>query len=255
MQLLFLSALIVMLTHLLEGIAGFGGAVMALPFLNLTIGLERAVHLLCLLGSLMSLYIVLRSGKHINLKEFSFIALFSGCGLPLGLWLFAYLPALQLCILLGFFMIAVGVHGVLRHRNASGNATPCPSKKSNYLMLFLLFCGGIFQGAFGSGGPCIVIYSAKNIPQKEQFRATLSLLWLTMNCCRLGVWSYQGDFWNPDLLKDFAFILPFMLAGLLIGDCLHRKVNEKLFKSGIYLLLAVSGIIMAVNNFLRLLQR
>ena len=227
---------------------------MALPFLSLTVGLNDAVHILCLLGTVMSLYIVIRSLRYINWHEFGFIALFSGIGLPIGLCLFAYLPALQLCVLLGLFMVAVGINGVCKQYNAQA-LSPCPCKKRGFLMLFLLFCGGIFQGAFGSGGPCIVIYSAQSIAQKEQFRATLSLLWLTMNSCRLCVWSIQGGFWDTALLKNFAIVLPFMIAGLLTGDFLHHKVNEKLFKCGINVLLIVSGILMVLNNTLKLIQR
>ncbi len=243
-----------MLTHLLEGIAGFGGAVMALPFLNLTIGLKEAVHQLCLLGTLMSTYIVLRSWKCINWQKFVFIAMYSGIGLPIGLWLFAYLPALQLCILLGLFMIGVGIHGSWRLHNYR-SSDPASRTFTAFFMRFLLFAGGIFQGAFGSGGPCIVIYSAKNIPAKEQFRATLSFLWLMMNCCRLSVWTIQGAFWNMTLLKNFLFILPFMLLGLLTGDYLHHKVDDKIFKIGIYALLTISGILMVINNTLQLIQR
>ncbi len=248
MRLLIISALVVMLTHLLEGIAGFGGAVMALPFLNLTLGLNNSVHLLCLFGWLMAFYIVLRSWRQINWKELGFISIFAGTGMPLGLFLFEYLPGIQLCILLGIFMGIVGIHGFMCQFKKAAAANVALEKNRNIWMKILLFIGGIFQGAFGCGGPCIVIYSAKSMPDKGSFRATLSLLWLLLNSCRLGVWSFNNSFWNLELLKMFAVILPFMFGGLVLGDLLHHKVNEKHFTIGVYSLLTISGIIMVFNN-------
>jgi uncharacterized membrane protein YfcA len=166
--------------------------------------------------------------------------------MPLGLFLFEYLPGMQLCILLGIFMGIVGIHGfVSQFKTAFSTAG---SSQRNPLMKILLFTGGIFQGAFGCGGPCIVIYSAKSMPDKGSFRTTLSLLWLLLNSFRLGVWSFSGSFWNLELLKMFAIILPFMFGGLVMGDILHHKVNEKYFKIGVYSLLTISGIVMVINN-------
>ena len=88
------------------------------------------------------------------------------------------------------------------------------------------------------------------MPDKSSFRATLSFLWLVMNSFRLIFWYIAGEFEQPVLLKNAAIILPFMLCGLLIGDYLHHKVDEKIFKIGVYSLLTISGIIMFINNIM-----
>lgn len=243
---LLLSGVIVMITHLLEGITGFGGAVMALPFLIQSIGLRNAVHLLGIFGWIMALYIVVRSWKSINWREFAFIAAWSVPGMILGLVIFDILPANYLCLLLGLFMIAVGIHGNFKAQMPSSS----PALSSRTLpMKLLLVTGGVFQGAFGSGGPCIVIYTAKAIQDKTEFRLTLSLLWLVMNTFRLVTWSIQGELNNWQLWKMVLIIFPLMAAGLMTGDHLHRKINAGIFKIGVYSLLGISGIIMAIKNF------
>lgn len=246
---LFIAALAVFLTHLLEGIAGFGGSVMALPFLDLTIGLKTAIQILCILGWAMALYVVCRFWKSINWKEFLYIALWGGIGMPVGMLLFERMPAQHLCVLLGLFMTGTGIHGCYRiFRPAADDSGKNKNIRSSWLMRILLFCGGIIQGAFGSGGPFIVIYAAKALPQKTLFRVTLSLFWLTANTCRLAAWSVQKTVWTAENFKLLAIIFPVMLAGFMVGDYLHRKVSEYYFRIGVYALLSIAGLFMIVNN-------
>lgn len=243
-----ISAIVIFITHTLEGITGFGSTVLALPFLNVTIGLKLAVQLLCVLSWAMALYIVIRSWKNLVWKEFLFIVLWAGLGMPLGIWLFDKLPGAWLCLFLGIFMTTVGIRGeITTLRSRTAETTSHPAKRS-VLMKLLLFCGGIIQGAFGTGGPFVVIYSSKALPDKKVFRVTLSLLWLSMNSIRLLKWGICGELWNRELGNALLWGFPVMLAGVILGDYLHNKVSEYHFKAGVYAILVLSGIFMAVNN-------
>ena len=115
-------------------------------------------------------------------------------------------------------------------------------------MKALLFAGGIIQGAFGTGGPFIVIYSARALPEKRVFRVTLSLLWFTINSCRLIFWLSDGRLTAPESGKALLWAFPVMLAGVILGDYLHNKVSERNFKIGAYAILVLSGIFMTINN-------
>ncbi len=245
-----LSALVIFTTHLLEGITGFGSTVLALPFLNVTLGLRLTVQLLCVLSWSMALYIIIRSWKDILWKEFLFILLWAGLGVPVGIWIFDYLPAEILCILLGIFMVFVGVRGVKTTCKTPETATV--DAKRTWLMKTLLFAGGVIQGAFGSGGPFVVIYAARALPEKRVFRVTLSLLWLSTNSGRLIYWLIRGELADAALGNALLWAFPVMLAGVIAGDYLHNKVSERNFKIGVYAVLVISGIFMAVNNLLKL---
>ena len=84
-------------------------------------------------------------------------------------------------------------------------------------MKLLLFCGGIIQGAFGTGGPFVVIYSSKALPDKKVFRVTLSLLWLSMNSIRLLKWGICGELWNRELGNA-------LLWGFPVSGCFGPEV-------------------------------
>ena len=249
--LLILSGLVIMVTNAIEGVTGFGSTVIALPFLNLTIGLHDAVQLLCFFGWLVPLYIVSRSWRHIKWSELGRILLWCAPGVPLGIYLFDVLPAEILCCLLGLFMIYVGASGWQGLKCVTCMPVPVVAKRSK-LLKFFLFCGGVIQGAFGTGGPFIVIYAAKALPDKSLFRVTLSLLWLTINSSRMAVWAVKGELSNAHLWKLVLICLPFWAAGILFGDYLHQRVSERGFKYGVYALLAVSGAVMFANNLYKL---
>ena len=241
-----LSALVIFATHTIEGITGFGSSVLALPFLGPVLGLELTVQLLCILSWSMALYIIIRSWQAIQWKEFLFIVLWAGLGMPVGIWMFDRLPAGILCVILGIFMIFVGVRGVnSSYKSAEQPQTPV---KRTLLMKALLFAGGIIQGAFGTGGPFIVIYSARALPEKRVFRVTLSLLWFSINSCRLIFWLSDGRLTAPESGKALLWAFPVMLAGVILGDYLHNKVSERNFKIGAYAILVLSGIFMTINN-------
>ena len=253
-----LSAVVIFCTHLLEAITGFGSSVLALPFLNLTMdGLQLPVQMLCVLSWVMALYIVIRSWKDILWKEFLFILLWVSIGVPVGMWIFERLPQYILCLILGTFMVAVGIRGeisTVKSRSASpddGESDANPVKRSWWMKL-LLTAGGIIQGAFGTGGPFVVIYSAKALPNKRVFRVTLSLLWLCTNSYRLVSWGIKGTLWNAELGNTLLWSVPVIGAGIAIGDYLHNKVSEYHFKLGVYAVLVLSGIFMAVTNAIKL---
>ena len=247
-----LCGLTVLATHLIEGITGFGSTVLALPFLTPLVGIRNAIPMLCVLNCVMAAYLVCRSWRSISWREFGFIALWVASGLPVGLALYAFLPAHVLCAVLGAAMIVIGADGVRKCRKRSADPAAPAGAKRSVLMRALLFCGGMIQGAFGSGGPFIVIYAAKALPEKSLFRVTLSLLWLVTNSARFAVWIVQGTVWDRETFALTLAALPFMVAGVLIGDFLHRRVDEFRFRIFVYLVLCVAGAVMLAVNLARL---
>jgi uncharacterized membrane protein YfcA len=96
-------------------------------------------------------------------------------------------------------MIITGIRGGIQTWRNQGNVSVAAVSARSMWMRILLFCGGIIQGAFGSGGPFVVIYAAKAIHDKRVFRVTLSLIWVCMNGVRLLNWVWHGDIVTRDM--------------------------------------------------------
>lgn len=244
---------IVFITFTVEGIAGFGSTVMALPFIAVLIGVDKAVPVLSSLSILLSLFIVLRSRRNLDWREYGFIVLHVGLGVPVGLFMMDTLPKEWLIALLVCFMFFVGIRGLLSLRSSQSPVlSEVPGKKS-FLSRIVLFTGGIIQGAFSSGGPVVVMYASKALKEKSEFRAVLSSLWLTTNTVMAVKWTLSGTVWTPQMGRMILGMLPFIAAGMTLGDCLHNKVDQRNFTVLVYTVLILAGVMLGGNLFYKLM--
>lgn len=240
---IILFGIVVLCTHFLEGITGFGCTVLALPFCILLVGTKVAVPVLTILAWILAIYVIIIDYKNIVMKEFLRILLYVGLGFPIGMYLFDHLPEHQLKIFLAVFMILVSIRG-LYVSLSKGSKTFNINK---YVLNVILFLGGIIHGAFSSGGPFIVIYATKALPKKSNFRATLCLLWATLNSVTIIKYFIKGNvFVTPGFTKLLLGVIPFLFVGMLLGNKAHNKVNETLFTRMVYGVLLVSGFFMFI---------
>ncbi len=247
---IILLGVVVLVTHCLEGITGFGCTVLALPFVVLLLGIKTAVPVLVVLAWMLAAYIILRSHPHIRWREFLFIVVHVGIGLPVGIFVFDNFSPDTLKAILAVFMVFIGVHGFIKtHKNKEEllNDSVTPVSRKTPMMRGILFLGGIIHGAFGSGGPFVVIYASKALSSKALFRVTLCLLWLTLNTILIIKWTVSGQVWNEYVARYTMLSLPFLAVGVLLGDYLHHRVNEYYFKLLVYFVLASSGLVMGYS--------
>ncbi|MDI6829388.1 MAG: sulfite exporter TauE/SafE family protein, partial [Armatimonadota bacterium] len=173
-----LVAIIVYLTHVQEGITGFGCTVLALPFITLLLGLQTAVPMLVINALVLTVYITWESRQKIVWGEYARIFVLAALGLPIGMWLSSRLPEDILKFILSGFMISVGIHGLWKQtEKQKKNSVVNPTTR--LLASFLLPFGGLIHGAFGSGGPLAVIYATQTLTDKTEFRGTLCAVWVT----------------------------------------------------------------------------
>ena len=128
---------------------------------------------------------------------------------------------------------------------------PPVQKNKSLFMRCILFGGGIMQGAFTSGGPLVVIYASRALTEKSSFRVTLCLLWLTLNSMMIIKWAVSGDVFTMHFLKMFFCILPFSGAGIIFGDFMHRRINERNFRLLVYSVLIGAAVMLGINQLLK----
>jgi uncharacterized protein len=235
-----LFGVVVLATHFLEGITGFGCTALALPFCILLVGIKLAVPTLIILAWILALYIIIIDFKNIVWKEFLRILAFVGIGLPIGMMIYSYLPEVLLKKLLGGFMILVALRGLYLCLGGTSKVKLHP-----FVLNIVLFLGGIIHGAFGTGGPFIIIYAANAMPKKSNFRATLCTLWVTLNTIIITKNIATGAI-TRNVITLLLVCLPFLFAGMLIGNKAHNKVDDKLFTKIVYAVLLLSGIFMLI---------
>lgn len=235
---ILLFGIVVLITHFLEAITGFGCTALALPFCILIIGIKTAVPTLIILAWFLSLCIIIIDFKSIVWKQYLRILAFVGIGLPIGMIIFSRLPEGILKKILGAFMVLVAIRGLYISITGSNKLN-----LNKNILNFILFLGGIVHGAFGTGGPFVVIYAASALPKKSNFRATLCTLWFTLNTVIIAKYISSSVI-NPNILKLLLCVLPFLFVGMILGNKAHKIVNENLFIKLVYTILFISGIFM-----------
>lgn len=249
---LILTGLVVFVTHGLEAITGFGCTVLAMPFAAMLLGLDKAKFLLAILAWALALYFAVTKCKAIVWKQYLIIVGFVALGMPLGMWAFARLDRVALAKALGaFIVLSAGLQLwkriasplLARRRAAAGRSSAAGAGLPMPVYWLLLFVGGIVHGAFATGGPLVVLYASKALPDKGNFRATLTLLWASLNTVLIVQFAAGGRF-TGEAWRDLGFMAPFLIAGIVAGEIAHRKVDADLFSKIVFSMLFVTGVVM-----------
>lgn len=235
---------IVLVTHGLEAITGFGCTVMALPFVTALLGLQQGVMLLAGLSWMLSLYMTATKWRQIQWRDLGWIVLLTGLGLPFGVQAFSGISPALLKGLLGVFIVITASAQLYKALARQ----PAQHRLPAGVYPVLLFAGGAIHGAFASGGPLVVLYAARRLPEKGMFRATLSALWLVLNSILL-VSYVRANMLDAGFASGLGWMVPFLAAGIALGEWAHSRVNERLFNRLVFGLLLGVGLVMMTVSF------
>lgn len=234
-----LLGFLILTTHFLEGLTGFGSTVLAMPFAIMLVGINIAKPILTIVGLLLSLYVVIVSYKDILWEHYFRIVAFVVLGLPIGMWIFNELPENTLKRILGLFMIVVSIRGlIIAYRDSKYN-----KPINNSILSIFLFLGGCIHGAFCSGGPLIILYASEKLTNKSNFRATLSMLWVTLNSI-IVLQSTLSHSITSNVLKLSFYTLPFLAVGAVLGNLAHHRIKDGAFTKIVYVVLFISALFM-----------
>lgn len=237
-----LFGLIVLATHFVQGITGFGCAVLAMPFCIMLTGIDTARPVLTVLALVLDVYLLVISWKQVEWRHYFGILAFVLPGLPIGMVAFNILPQATLTRILAVFMVIVAIQGLASEFRSRGRVLrPWPA----WLLDSLLFIGGAMQGAFTSGGPPVIIYATQKLKNKSSFRATLVAVWTTLNVFIIADIVLRHQLAGlPGRLVLTS--LPFLALGAVLGNVAHHHISGDHFTRLIYAVLLVSAIMMVL---------
>jgi len=237
MTLLLLTCILVA-AHIVETVTGFGATVMALSLGAHLVDVEVLVVALVLVAWIQSAWIVARGFRYIRWDLLlTRILPFCALGLPLGVWCFRSLGGESLKLVLGAFVVLVSSMEIYRLFRKGSEAERLPPAVG----MGLLGGGGFFHGLFASGGPMVVYYASREIQEKSSFRATLSVLWLSLNTVLIISYAIFGRLIGQPT-KLALYFLPALAFGILVGEILHSRVNELAFKMLVQIVLFFTGV-------------
>ncbi len=232
---------VILFSHIIQGITGFAGTLLAMPFSLMLVGPAVAVPVLNGLGLFSGVYVYLGNSKDVVKKELLTVLAVMIPGMLLGVWLRMKLTANEkaLFVILGVTALAIAARGLYDLVIKGGNGMP--GSKSAAVRWAMLILAGIVHGMFVCGGPLLIGYLTERFDDKAQFRATLGTSWMFLNGLLLIIQIAAGD-WNRDILITMLIALPVLFVSMFIGGRLYKKMSQRLFMFITYILLVISGI-------------
>lgn len=238
---LWLLAGIVFVAFLIEAAAGFGSMVVALTLGALWFDVNTLLAWLVPVNFVLSCYLVAVGWKHIDWKFlFTRMVPLMALGLAVGTLVATRAAATAwLKPTFGLFVVAVAIWQ-LRAR-AETKALPAPVR------VVALVGAGVIHGIFATGGPLAVFVSARELPEKARFRATLSMLWVVLNALVLPRLALDGQLNEASLTVSVYMLAPLAL-GIAAGEWIHHHLEEARFRVVVACLLLVAGLVLAAQS-------
>lgn len=235
-NILFLA--VVFLTNIIQCVTGFAGTVLAMPPAMMLVGYETAKPILNVLGIAASVGVVATNFKAINKREFIKITAVMLLGIVGGIFISGYFAGYEkaLYVVLGITVIAIALFNAAKFfsKNES-KALP------EALSMLLLVLSGVIHGVFVCGGPLLVTYASSKLKDTNEFRATLSAVWIVLNSVILFS-DIQGGAFGKDTTILLILSVAVLSVAIFLGNVICKKLSRNMFLIITYILMIISGV-------------
>lgn len=228
---------IVFFASVLQAATGFGFAIISIPFFLFIFGPHEAIQLNILLSIIICLIVSWRNRRKIERGLLTRLVWGSLVGVLPGAALFVFLDERPLKI---FISVVILLSAALLLAQKGLKASPGKELTAGVF-------SGLLTASTGMGGPPLMIYFLGTKTDKTTIHAATNAYFVIVSIISFLLLfiarPLAAPIWTAGLLA-----IPFLLAGMLLGQWLFTKINQQLFLKIIYLLLIVSGLYMLLTN-------
>jgi uncharacterized membrane protein YfcA len=233
------TSLLLLLASLVAGFFGFGFGITATAGLSLTMPLVHAANVVNVASPFVAASLFWQLRAHVAWPAVRRIAPWLAAGVVAGVFALTSFDGRLLVRVLGAFVVAVSLW------NLSAKPPRLPESRLGDAVAGGL--GGIFGGAFNSGGPPLIAYVYSRPGTRDQLKATLQMLFLVATISRMAIASSQGVM-TADVLWEAAVATPFAIAGQYAGNALSTRLHPERFRRAAWLGLLALGVVLGVRG-------
>ncbi len=232
------------LGYTVEAVAGFGGTVIALAMGALVLPIGELLPVLVPLSLVLTAGLSVRHYRSIDWNTLLRGVLpLMGAGMLAGYFLRPRLGSAVLKPLYGVLIVAFAARELWRLRERE-RASMAPRQRPAVVRTLMLVAG-VTHGLFASGGPPLVYALAGSRLDKAHLRSTLLAVWVALNSVLTMMYLLDGTL-LPALPRVLTY-LPLLVAGVLLGEWLHRHIDEHRFRQVVFALLIVTGGVLTLS--------
>lgn len=230
-----LISIIFLLAGFIQGMTGFGSALVAIPLLSLFLDIKEAVPLCMLNSVVITTFLSLKMRRHLDRNKIIPLCISALPGILVGATLLKNLSSTLIRTSLGALLIAYSLYSLF--------STPKTRKLHKAWAYVAGFSTGAIGAAFSAGGPPTIIYSTLNNWSKNEIKATLSGFFLFNSYLTATVHAASG----LTTLQVFSYFLisaPFVLLGTVLGSICYGRIPHTLYLQLIFTFLVLMGTMM-----------
>lgn len=224
---------------LVQGLAGFGVMLVALPLMAFFMDIKTAIPLIVLLGLIINTILIFQLSRHFAVKKWLPVLIASFPGIPAGIYIHKTVSQRPLEILVGTVLIITSANTLFRFK---------PKKPLGGLWAAAAgFAAGCLAGSIGTSGPPVVIYTSLQPWTKSEIKATLVAFFMINGLGVVAFYLFHGFFTAQVLQLFFWCAIPLVL-GVAAGSSLYGRINDESYRNAVLWLLCVLGILMLVKG-------
>ena len=233
------SAFIVALAASLQGITGFGFALVSMPLLLLIYDPHHVViiNAIISIATLSSLTFKVRQQVLVPVVKNLFMG--SILGIPLGAYVFfssdVHLLKLIIGLVTGIFSLIL-ISGATA-KNVAGRIWEATAGSVS----------GFLTSSVGMPGPPVILFLSNQKLPKEHFRATTAAYFILAYLCSLSLLIYLGGV-DQNTVFTALSLIPLAVLGGHLGYLIFPRVSQPKFQQGVSLLVFSTSVYAVVTS-------
>ena len=243
MMVVALSCIVVFLAAIVRGFSGFGFSLLTITALSLFYRPAEIIPSIFMLELAASANLLPGIWKDIHWKSLG--PLIVGCliATPFGVWALAHFAPAPMQIALSIFVL---IATALMWRGFALKTMPGPLAST-----MAGAASGLSNGAFGIGGPPVILFYFASPAGNLAGRASLVAFFLATDVIGLANQSVHGLITWDGFLRALMF-LPALLLGVWVGARSFKGTDPETFRKYVLAILALLSLVIMVKAVLNL---
>jgi uncharacterized membrane protein YfcA len=227
-EVLALSSAAIFLAAIVRGFSGFGFSLLAITAISLVLPVRQIVPSIFLLEIAASINLIPGIWREIHWRSLAWLMAGYAVGLPFGAYALIHAPQAPAQIVLGVLVIGTAILMLRGFRLERTPGAPASSATG--------VASGVLNGAFGIGGPPVVLFYFSTPGAAAIGRASIIFFFLFTDLLGVGYFATQGLVTAQSFVQA-ALWLPALLIGVAIGAHGFRRMNQDAFRRWVLVIL------------------
>ncbi|MBU9788808.1 sulfite exporter TauE/SafE family protein [Lentilactobacillus sp. IMAU92037] len=227
------------LAGIVQGVTGFGSAIVLMVFLPTILPIPQSAGVASLIMSVSNIMLAWRYRRSLSFKRIIWPFLVYASVAFVALKLVSSIDVHLLKSMLGGLLVALSLYFLLIK---SGGRKHYPI----YVAIIFMVVSGFFNGLFGIGGPLMALYFLSLADTKEAYLAYIQTFFLIDQLYVTSVRFYDGILGT----NDIPFILIGIVGGVvgtMIANRITAHMNIQMIQKCVFVLIGISGLFYLVQ--------